>query len=346
VTDDHARSEQATTDDHPPVALVTGAAGGIGRATVARFRASGWRVYATDADATTLAGVDWDTVAADADHSAGGETGTVVTAPLDVTSDADRDRVLDRVAAEAGRLDCLVNLAGYALPGAVLDTEPAAVRQLYEVLVHGPTALVRRAFDLLVAGGGRVVTVTSSLWWATFPGTGHYGAAKAAAARTTEALRIECLDTPVSATTVEPAWVDTPFEARADGRLPDPADRRAAFDRYLPVPRPRPTPRRRARGRHPRPRRPGGVSRRHCHTTACGLPGRAAGARAPDRRTPPDDARGPGPDCRRDRSDTAPERPRTTPGVARTVKCSWPAVNHEHGVGRSLRRDGRRCPHR
>ena len=231
MTDDHARSEQATTDDHPPVALVTGAAGGIGRATVARFRASGWRVYATDADATTLAGVDWDTVAADADHSAGGETGTVVTAPLDVTSDADRDRVLDRVAAEAGRLDCLVNLAGYALPGAVLDTEPAAVRQLYEVLVHGPTALVRRAFDLLVAGGGRVVTVTSSLWWATFPGTGHYGAAKAAAARTTEALRIECLDTPVSATTVEPAWVDTPFEARADGRLPDPADRRAAFDR-------------------------------------------------------------------------------------------------------------------
>lgn len=223
------------TDSHPPVALVTGAAGGIGRATVARFRAAGWRVYATDADETALAGVDWDAVAADADTLEAEVTadtpGTVVTTPLDVTDAADRDRVLDRVAAETGRLDCLVNLAGYALPGAVLDTEPAAVRQLYEVLVHGPTALVRRAFELLAAAGGRVVTVTSSLWWAVFPGTGHYGAAKAAAARTTEALRIECLDTPVSATTVEPAWVDTPFETRAADRLPDPERRRAAFDR-------------------------------------------------------------------------------------------------------------------
>ena len=232
MTDDHA-CEQTATNTHLPVALVTGAAGGIGRTTVARFRAAGWRVYATDVDEAELAAVDWASVAADVATSETGTDppGTVLTAPLDVTDAADRDRVLDRVATEVGRLDCLVNLAGYALPGAVLDTEPAAVRQLYEVLVHGPTALVRRAFELLVAAGGRVVTVTSSLWWAMFPGVGHYGAAKAAAARTTEALRIECLDTPVSATTVEPAWVDTPFETRADDRLPDPAQRRAAFDR-------------------------------------------------------------------------------------------------------------------
>lgn len=236
MTDDHALGAQTATDNHPPVALVTGAAGGIGRATVARFRAAGWRVYATDADETALANVDWDTVTTpepgtDTPEPGSDAPGTVVTAPLDVTDAADRDRVLDRIATADGRLDCLVNLAGYALPGAVLDTDPAAVRQLYEVLVHGPTALVRRAFELLVAAGGRVVTVTSSLWWAAFPGTGHYGAAKAAAARTTEALRIECLDTPVSATTVEPAWVDTPFESRAADRLPAPERRRAAFDR-------------------------------------------------------------------------------------------------------------------
>ncbi len=236
MTDDHVPGAQTATDNHPPVALVTGAAGGIGRATVARFHAAGWRVYATDADETALANVDWDTVTTselgtDTQEPGSDAPGTVVTAPLDVTDAADRDRVLDRIATATGRLDCLANLAGYALPGAVLDTDPAAVRQLYEVLVHGPTALVRRAFELLVAAGGRVVTVTSSLWWAAFPGTGHYGAAKAAAARTTEALRIECLDTPVSATTVEPAWVDTPFESRAADRLPDPERRRAAFDR-------------------------------------------------------------------------------------------------------------------
>ncbi|MEZ3142556.1 SDR family NAD(P)-dependent oxidoreductase [Halobaculum sp. MBLA0143] len=205
-----------TDDGERPVALVTGAAGGIGRATVARFAAAGWRVYATDADEAALSAADWD------GHS-------VSTARLDVTDADDRERVVDRVAAETGRLDCLVSLAGYALPGPVLDVPSEAVRELYDVLVHGPTALVRTAFDDLVASEGRIVTVTSSLLRAVFPGTGHYAAAKAAAARTTEAVRIECLDTPVSVTTVEPAWVDTPFERRAADRLPE--DRRAAFDR-------------------------------------------------------------------------------------------------------------------
>lgn len=206
-----------TTSRSPETALVTGAAGGVGRAVVERFRADGWRVYATDVESALDEADPW----ADDDG--------VVTAVLDVTDAADRERVRDRIATETGRLDSLANVAGYALPGAVLDTDETAVRELYDVLVHGPTALARTAFDLLRAGDGSVVTVTSSLARTVFPGTGHYAAAKAAAATTTDALRAECRGTGVSATTVEPAWVDTPFDERGLERLPPAADRHAAF---------------------------------------------------------------------------------------------------------------------
>jgi NAD(P)-dependent dehydrogenase (short-subunit alcohol dehydrogenase family) len=151
------------------------------------------------------------------------------TAVLDVTDADDRERVLERIERETGRLDCLVNNAGYAVPGAVLDSDETAVRDLYDVLVHGPTALVRQAFPLLRDSAGTVLTVTSSLAHVAFPGIGHYGAAKSAAASTTEVLRIECRDTPVSVAAVEPAWVETEFVETAAERLPPHDDRTAAF---------------------------------------------------------------------------------------------------------------------
>jgi NAD(P)-dependent dehydrogenase (short-subunit alcohol dehydrogenase family) len=221
-----ATDRAATGESDRPVALVTGAAGGIGRAVTRIFCAAGWRVYATDVSTDGLDDLADDIAARHGDSSAGG---LLETAVLDVTVAADRERVLDRIERESGRLDCLLNNAGFAVPGAVVDADGDFVRDLYEVLVHGPTALVRAAFPLLEASSGRILTVTSSLAHVSFPGIGHYAAAKAAAARTTETLRIECRDTPVTVAAVEPAWVETEFTETAADRLPDPSERSPAF---------------------------------------------------------------------------------------------------------------------
>jgi NAD(P)-dependent dehydrogenase (short-subunit alcohol dehydrogenase family) len=219
------RSVEMTAPTDPaesprPVALVTGAAGGIGTAITCAFHDAGWIVYATDIDEAGLGDL----------ASGVGDGSRLETARLDVTAETDRERVIERVEREVGRLDCLVANAGYAVPGAVLDADETTVRESYDVLVHGPTALVRAAFPLLRADdGGRVVTITSSLAEAVFPGTGHYAAAKAAAKTTTQTLRAECRNGPVTAVTVEPAWVDTDFADAAADRLPATADRTSEF---------------------------------------------------------------------------------------------------------------------
>lgn len=224
--DNTSTDRAATEESDRPVALVTGAAGGIGRAVTRIFCAAGWRVYATDVSTDGLDDLAGEVAA---QHGDGSVDGALETAVLDVTVAADRERVLDRIERERGRLDCLLNNAGFAVPGAVVDADGEFVRDLYEVLVHGPTALVRTAFPLLEASSGRVLTVTSSLAHVSFPGIGHYAAAKAAAARTTETLRIECRDTSVTVAAVEPAWVETGFTETATDRLPDSAERSPAF---------------------------------------------------------------------------------------------------------------------
>lgn len=218
--------ETASQESDRPVALVTGAAGGIGRAVTRIFCAAGWRVYATDVSTDGLDDLA-DEIAAR--HGDSATESRIETAVLDVTDAEDRSRVLDRIERESGRLDCLLNNAGFAVPGAVVDADGNFIRDLYDVLVHGPVALVSTAFPLLEASSGRILTVTSSLAHVSFPGIGHYAAAKAAAARTTETLRIECRDTPVTVAAVEPAWVETGFTETADDRLPDPSERSPAF---------------------------------------------------------------------------------------------------------------------
>ncbi|MFB6177668.1 MAG: SDR family NAD(P)-dependent oxidoreductase, partial [Halobaculum sp.] len=141
--------DSPTDESDRPVALVTGAAGGIGRAVTRVFCAAGWRVYATDVSTADLDGLADDVAPDHGDDPADGhDTGIaglhgdnptenrLETAVLDVTDEADRSRVLDRIERESGRLDCLVNNAGFAVPGAVVDADGDPVRELYDVLVH------------------------------------------------------------------------------------------------------------------------------------------------------------------------------------------------------------------
>lgn len=217
---DPPRSTEAAADGRP-VVLVTGAGGGIGSAIALAFAERGWLVYATDVTTPLPERV----------------RARCATRALDVTDDERCEAVVDEVVAEAGRLDCLVNNAGYAEAGPVEDVPVDAAREGFDVLVHGPHRLARAALPhMRERGRGRIVTVSSVMGLVASPGLGVYAAGKAAVESLHDALRVELRTSGVDVSLVEPAWVETDFadaaRERMDGRERTPAYARtyAAID--------------------------------------------------------------------------------------------------------------------
>ncbi len=199
-------------DQQEPVALVTGAASGIGRA-IASALADEWVVYATDVETDGLA---------DLAHCE--------TARLDVTDDATIERVLDRVRASHGGVDCLVNNAGYAEVGPVEDVPLDAVADQFDVNVYGPLRLCRAVLPgMRERGHGRIVNVSSILGRTVLPGMGIYSASKFGIEALSDALRRELATTGISVAVVEPAWVETDF-AETAGRVLADRDRTPGYD--------------------------------------------------------------------------------------------------------------------
>lgn len=182
-------------------ALVTGCSSGIGRATAERFDDAGWEVYATARDPDEIRDL--------------GERGCR-TVELDVTETSAAQSAVDRVVSESGRIDCLVNNAGYGQLGAVEDVPLAAVREQFEVNTFGPLRLVHAAVPRMrERGGGAIVNVGAGFGGLTVPGLGVYTGSKFALHSLTDALRQELSDTPVEVVLVEPGIVATDFYDRA-----------------------------------------------------------------------------------------------------------------------------------
>ena len=120
------------------VILITGAAGGIGSAVAEAVVRNGGIAIASD-----LAG------RAGVDH------------PLDVTSEADWQRVVGAIGASAGRLDGLVNAAGIAVVGTVEDTDFATWRRVMAINLDGTFLGCKYAMPLLKRAGGSIVNDSS-----------------------------------------------------------------------------------------------------------------------------------------------------------------------------------------
>ncbi|MDQ2073916.1 SDR family oxidoreductase [Haloarcula sp. NS06] len=183
------------------VVLLTGAASGIGAATAQAFADDGWTVYATDIESAFPDDL----------------RDRCRCLELDVTDSEQVEAVVDHIIEEAGRLDCLVNNAGYGVAGPVEDVSPDAAREQFDVLVHGPHRLAQAVLPELREHGGLIITVSSVLGHTASPGLGAYSAGKAAVESLTDALRIEVAGADdIHVSLVEPAWVETWF---ADGAL-------------------------------------------------------------------------------------------------------------------------------
>ncbi len=185
------------------VVIVTGASSGIGRATALAFARRGARVVLAARRAEQLATV------ADEIARAGGEAFAV---RCDVGRMADLDELVRASLERFGRIDVLVNNAGFGFSGTIEDTPDDVMRELLEVNYMGAFRLTCAVLPLMrKQRSGHIVNVSSVVGKISFPFHGAYSATKFAMCAMTEALRGELSGSGVTATVVLPASTATEF---------------------------------------------------------------------------------------------------------------------------------------
>lgn len=185
------------------IALVTGAAGGIGEAVVHTLAARGAHVAALDRDPDRLTAAVGRLTA----------EGTRVTAvPADVTSSTDVERAVSMVEDALGPLDYLVNAAGVLRLGEARKLTDEDWATLLAVNATGVFHVSRAVVDRMVArGGGALVTVASNAAGTARTEMAAYAASKAAATAFTKCLGLEVAPFGIRCNVVAPGSTDTPM---------------------------------------------------------------------------------------------------------------------------------------
>lgn len=196
--------------------FVTGASRGFGRRFAEAALERGDRVVATARNAGALA------------ELAGRHGERCLALPLDVTDRSAAFAAVKRAHDSFGRLDVVVNNAGYGLFGMVEEVTEQDIRAQFETNVFGALWVTQAALPLLRAqGSGHIVMLSSVLGVAAFPTTGAYTASKAALEGLSESLAQEVAPFGIKVTIVEPSGFDTGFSGSAS--------RSQAMAAYAPV---------------------------------------------------------------------------------------------------------------
>ncbi|MDA8018682.1 MAG: SDR family oxidoreductase [Thermoanaerobaculia bacterium] len=183
------------------IALVTGGAGGIGRALGRELAVSGARVVLTDVRIEELE-------AAAEDLSASGAG--VDTLQLDVSDAAAFRRVVEDIVARYGRLDLLFNNAGIGITGEVRDMDQDAWDRIIDVNLKGVVHGIQAAYPQMISqGSGHIANVACVAGLVPFPLTAAYCATKHAVVGLSTSLRAEARDLGVGVSVVCPGTVAT-----------------------------------------------------------------------------------------------------------------------------------------
>ncbi|MGW3291033.1 oxidoreductase [Streptomyces sp. NPDC001002] len=187
------------------VALVTGASSGIGEATARQLQQAGFIVYGA---------------ARRTDRMSGLAASGVRTLSLDVTDEISVGNAVDEIIAAEGRIDVLVNNAGYGSYGALEDVPMAEARAQIEVNVFGLARLTQLVLPHMRArGSGTIVNISSMGGRFATPMGAWYHASKFAVEGLSDALRLELKRFGIDVVLIEPGSIRTDWGAIAANKL-------------------------------------------------------------------------------------------------------------------------------
>lgn len=187
------------------VALVTGASSGIGEATAQRLHGLGYVVYGLARRVDRMAGLD--------------RIG-VRTLAVDVTDEQATAAAIEQIGAEQGRIDVLVNNAGYGSYGALEDVPLSEARYQFEVNVFGVARLIQLVLPhMRRQGSGRIINISSVGGKIYEPLGGWYHAAKFAVEGLSDSLRVELRPFGIDVVIIEPGAIRTEWGAISAQKL-------------------------------------------------------------------------------------------------------------------------------
>lgn len=185
------------------VAVVTGSSSGIGLAASLALAKNGYLTYAT---MRNLAKQDSIQSVADKQHL------PIRTVQLDVTDENSVKNAIQSILSESGRIDLLVNNAGYGLTGAFEDIGMDEIKSLYETNVFGVIRITQAVLPIMrKQGSGRIINISSGAGRIGFPGSSAYVSSKFALEGLTESMAFEVEQFGIKTVLVEPGFIRTNF---------------------------------------------------------------------------------------------------------------------------------------
>ena len=185
------------------VAVVTGSSSGIGLAASLALAKNGYVTYAT---MRNLAKQDSIQSVAEKEHL------PVRTVQLDVTDENSVKNAIQSILSESGRIDLLVNNAGYGMTGAFEDIGMDEIKSLYETNVFGVIRVTQAVLPIMrKQGSGRIINISSGAGRIGYPGGSAYVSSKFALEGLSESMAFEVEQFGIKTVLVEPGFIRTNF---------------------------------------------------------------------------------------------------------------------------------------
>ncbi|MGV1795150.1 SDR family oxidoreductase [Rhizobium sp. A37_96] len=201
------------------VCIVTGAGSGIGRATAELFARHGARVAVADLNAEAAKAV--------AEDIGGG----AIAAKVDVSSASEVEAMVSAVIGEYGRVDVLINNAGFGMTGNVVTIQEADWDRIMAVNVKGIFLCSKYVIPIMARqGGGSIVNTTSYTAVSAIADRTAYVASKGAISSLTRAMALDHAKDGIRVNAIAPGTIDSPYFTRIFAQSDNPEKLRADFN--------------------------------------------------------------------------------------------------------------------